>query len=908
MYPVPPNEKERVKALQSYDILDSQDEVEFDRITKLASVICEVPISLISLVDDHRQWFKSAKGLDMVETPRELAFCGHTILEHSVFEIEDASKDERFKSNSLVTGNPNIRFYAGYPLIDPQGFSLGSLCVLDQSPKILNDNQKKALKLLAEEAISLIVERRLKAELRNFQKLFDLSNDLVFVGGTDGYFKKINPSFEKIFGWSKEHLLTTSSFDFIHPDDIDSTQRELYILGEGDNTINYIQRFRTFDGTYRHIEWTSSPEKGTGNIFGIGRDITALKLKEQQLAESEERLRIFFESSQGIMFTHDMQGRFLSANDAGAAMLGYTRKGILDKTLYDILPKERHRELFDYFKELNNTGKASGQMIFHLTDGSVKAWLYNNVLETKSAIEPYVISNGLDITKRYNLQSELNRTSQMLEQTNQVARIGGWEYDVKKGKIFWSSVTREIHGAAPDFEPDLAEGISFYKEGYSREKITEVLDIAFSTGKGWDEEFQIVNTLGEEIWVRAIGSAEMDNKKCIRLYGTFQDIDSYKYSELALKKSLETQEKLNDIMFEHIELIERQDKTIEKIQELKFLADSIPQIVWTSNADGSFDYYNQHWYDFTGMTEKDTKAHGWGPVIHPEDALKDLKLWNESLLTGKLYETEIRFKRALDGTYKWHLGRAVAMKDERGKIVKWFGSCTDIDEYKRVLDLEIRISQFEDFNRIVAHNLRGPAGSIDVMLGMIAEAESEEEKTGYLAMLKKSSFSLNETLNQLMKVLEVRNNKSMAYEKCQFKSIVNIVESMLQGQIISRKAEVNTDFEVEDIEFPRMYLESIFYNMLSNALKYSNADIPPVINIKSKHINGKTVLTFADNGLGIDLKKHGANMFKLNKIFHEGFDSKGVGLFMTKTQIETFGGQISVDSEPNKGTTFTVVL
>ena len=182
--------KRRLNALRSYDILDSEDESEFDRITQLASLICEVPISLVSFIDNDRQWFKSANGFDTRETSRELAFCGHTILERTVFEIEDASKDDRFKTNSLVTGNPNIRFYAGYPLVDPQGLSIGSLCVIGNKPKTLNESQKKALKLLAEEVMALVVDRRLKAELRNFQKLFDLSNDLIFVGGTDSYFKK----------------------------------------------------------------------------------------------------------------------------------------------------------------------------------------------------------------------------------------------------------------------------------------------------------------------------------------------------------------------------------------------------------------------------------------------------------------------------------------------------------------------------------------------------------------------------------------------------------------------------------------------------------------------------------------------------------------------------------------------
>jgi len=292
--PIPQNEESRLKALQGYDILDSLTETEFDRITGLASIICDAPISLISLVDETRQWFKSAVGLNVKETPRDLAFCAYTIMDKDVFEVKDATKDERFKNNDLVTADPNIRFYAGFPLVDPQGYALGSLCVIDRRPKVLSAKQKKALALLAGETTSLIVERRQKEELRNFEKLFTLSNDLMFVGGIDGFFKKINPAFTKLLGWSEEHLLNTSSFEFYHPDDVENTVKELGKLADGGNTVNFIQRFKTSTGAYKNIEWTSTPETATGNIFGIGRDVSDLLLKKQQLAASEEKLRVFF--------------------------------------------------------------------------------------------------------------------------------------------------------------------------------------------------------------------------------------------------------------------------------------------------------------------------------------------------------------------------------------------------------------------------------------------------------------------------------------------------------------------------------------------------------------------------------------------------------------------------------------
>jgi signal transduction histidine kinase len=131
---------------------------------------------------------------------------------------------------------------------------------------------------------------------------------------------------------------------------------------------------------------------------------------------------------------------------------------------------------------------------------------------------------------------------------------------------------------------------------------------------------------------------------------------------------------------------------------------------------------------------------------------------------------------------------------------------------------------------------------------------------------------------------------------------------MLKGQIVFKDAKIVTDFKKPHIEFPHIYLESIFYNMISNSLKYTREDVSPVLEISSRLEYGKTILTFKDNGLGINLKEHGHNMFKLNKVFHSGFDSKGVGLFMTKTQIETFGGSITVESEVGVGTTFTIIL
>jgi signal transduction histidine kinase/CheY-like chemotaxis protein/HPt (histidine-containing phosphotransfer) domain-containing protein len=174
--PIPKNEVSRLDALAQYNILDTLPEEEFDRLTQLASIICGVPIALISLIDKDRQWFKSKIGLNAPETPRDVSFCQYTINGESLLEIEDATKDERFLSNPLVTDQPNIRFYAGHPLIDPDGYALGSLCVIDFEARTLTSDQKLSLTLLANEVVSKIVSRKKNAEKENLAAELVIAN------------------------------------------------------------------------------------------------------------------------------------------------------------------------------------------------------------------------------------------------------------------------------------------------------------------------------------------------------------------------------------------------------------------------------------------------------------------------------------------------------------------------------------------------------------------------------------------------------------------------------------------------------------------------------------------------------------------------------------------------------------
>ncbi|WP_199610125.1 sensor histidine kinase [Flocculibacter collagenilyticus] len=201
--PLPKSEQDRILTLQNYAVLDSDEETLFDDITFVAAEICEVPIALISLIDSDRQWFKSRFGLDAKETPRNIAFCAHAILSDEIIEIPDAKLDPRFEDNPLVTGAPYIRFYAGAPLIAPNGEKIGTLCVIDREPKRLDDKQKNLLKVLARDVVAQLEIRNKTQALKESQELQTLINetnqDLIFVKDEEFKIVYANKAFMNIY-------------------------------------------------------------------------------------------------------------------------------------------------------------------------------------------------------------------------------------------------------------------------------------------------------------------------------------------------------------------------------------------------------------------------------------------------------------------------------------------------------------------------------------------------------------------------------------------------------------------------------------------------------------------------------------------------------------------------------------
>ena len=257
---IPANEEARLLTLKSLDILDTEYEDVFDRFVKIASDVCETKISAISLVDQDRQWFKAQIGLNVPEISRDISFCGHAILESELFEIQDAKNDERFKDNPLVINDPNIQFYAGAQIKSEDGYNIGMLCVLDEKPKKLNENQKNILKILADQVMQMISLRKKYRQSMQEAARVDMIVTFTGVGTWDWDLTTNAVRFDN--GWCEmlgfapselENRLETWD-NLCHPDDKKSAYRDIAQYLEGKTSIyENVHRLRHKNGEWIYI-------------------------------------------------------------------------------------------------------------------------------------------------------------------------------------------------------------------------------------------------------------------------------------------------------------------------------------------------------------------------------------------------------------------------------------------------------------------------------------------------------------------------------------------------------------------------------------------------------------------------------------------------------------------------------
>ena len=326
--PIPDNETERLAALHSLDVLDTAPEQDFDELTSLAAFVCQAPVALISLVDDQRQWFKSRVGWDVSETERNVSFCAHTILKSDLLIVPDAAADPRFADSPLVVSGPQFRFYAGAPLLTPEGQALGTLCVMDRRPRTLSKEQAQALRTLGRQVTALLqlrhnvaeltrlhwgqslAEEAVRSEKNRLTILLDHLPAMVYGLDADNRFCLWNRECERVLGYSKEEILGRTRQELFHRMYPDATYRA-WVMAQiaGHRYRDFETTPLAADGTRRVCSWSnfSADVRIPGlSVWGVGIDVTERKRSEEALRHANARLDLAVRGSNVGLWENDM--------------------------------------------------------------------------------------------------------------------------------------------------------------------------------------------------------------------------------------------------------------------------------------------------------------------------------------------------------------------------------------------------------------------------------------------------------------------------------------------------------------------------------------------------------------------------------------------------------------------------
>jgi len=787
----PKNESDRIRVLHEYEILNTAAEEEFDRITKIASLVCGTPISLISLVDKDMQWFKSRVGLEIDETTRDVSFCQYTLEEDQLMEVEDAKKDDRFKSNELVTLEPNIRYYAGLPLIDPNGYALGALCVIDRVPRQLDQHQKEILTLLRDEVVALIVNRK----------------------------------------------------------------------------------------------------------------------EKEKYKESEQKLKAFFDNSQGLMCTHDLKGNFIAVNEAGAKTLGYTREEIQLRSLFDIVPSEGHKNLQDYLGAIVQRGTIKGEMRTLTRSGETRTWMFNNILQTNGNKIPYVIGNAVDITEQHFLEKELKHAQATLMRTGRVARIGGWEYTPADGKIVWSEITREIHEVPEDYEPELTTALQFYKAGSSRNKIRTAIEHALATGEAWDLELEIVTFAGHEMWIRALGNADFENGHCVRLYGTFQDIDKRKRIEA---ESSNSKKLLSEVL--------------DATSAVAIIATDTTGVVtlFNTGAENLLGYRSEEVIGKLGLEyfhlKEELVLRAKELEVELGRSVDKLRFFVDMAELHGAEQREWTYCRK-DGSRLYVSLAVTFIRDINENVIGYLAIATDISRIihqreeleKAKLVAEQASAAKSQFLANMSHELRTPLNGIVGFTDLLLGTALEDTQREYLSIVDQSANLLLGIVNDILDFSKIEAGKlELDVEQTDLQDLVIQLTNFLNMQIKAKNLEFYLNIAADVPHYiwvDALRIKQVLMNLLSNATKFTEKGTVELSITVESHDATQAVLCFSVKDTGIGIKED--NVERIFDAFTQEDNSMtkryggtGLGLTISNKLLKMMGSELKLESTFGAGSRF----
>lgn len=754
------------------------------------------------------------------------------------------------------------------------------------------------------------------AEAYRLQEAIISATELAIVStAPNGIITSFNRAAEQLLGYEADAMIGKASITIFH-DLNELIQRSEQLTLELGTTV--APNFDTLIATVKQNqvadrrEWTYVRKDGTGfpvivsltaladeqgKLLGyaaIATDISVQRRDERIIQDSEANLQALVTALDEAVFVIDADGVYLNVWARNSKNLPLPSSEMIGKSIASIFGEEVDKPFKDMRQKVLTTGEPQ-TLEYKSPMANDPRWFvvkYSLIRNKKGDSMNRISASVRDITDRKLTEFSLRESEQKFRLLAE--NIPGVVYlcsnDENYSMLFLNDKVEEVTGYSKD---DFLRGKVHFPMLYApddAETITQIVDRALASRTSFELMYRIKHKSGEWRWIEEHGIGVYFEDQLIMIEGYLSDVTSKKLAE----------DKLRQMSDEH-------SRVFNYTLTLNAVADF----------DGYFRKVNPMWERQLGWTAEEITSKPFIEFVHPDDRASTEKVARDVIEGVEVLNFENRYQ-CKDGTYRWLLWTSYGDKNQQ--LV--YASAIDITERKRAeselvyskknlesiaLKLQEQNQQLDEFAHIISHNLRSPVANIQSLISFINEKSSREDYELIFDKLKNVSKNLSETMNELMDTLRIKKSSHHDKVELRFKDVLDKVVQSLEGDLIKSGATVTFDFNAAPkINYSKTYLESIFQNLLSNAIKYSHPERKPAVHFETKVHNNRTELHVSDNGQGIDMEKHGDKLFGLHKTFHDHKEARGVGLFLTRTQIETLGGSISAISAAGKGTTFVI--
>jgi len=643
-------------------------------------------------------------------------------------------------------------------------------------------------------------------------------------------------------------------------------------------------------------------------LFGIIQDISKTKLAEQQLNRAHSELQAIFNSESMSIITTDKNGVINRFNHGAEALLGYSAAevvGVEKPTIY-LLEEEMVKFKHDMAK-LYDKDPATFDHYVHLSEqdlNDTREWTHRrkdgstiSVLSTLSSIknntgivEGFVVVST-NISNIKNVENELLKKNQLLNFAEQITLMGNWQWDTVADKVKWSQNLYKVFELDKDIVDLKFDTYFSFVHPEDKEIVTQYFNKIAKDKKLNNFTHRIITNSGKLKTIQLLGKVIVNQEdEIVEMIGTCQDVTEIKMAEKKFKGLLESAPDAMVIVNDNgkIQLINQQAEKLFGYTPEDLFNKSV-EILIPSRFTPKHTTHRKNFFSTPNTREMGEGKELFGLKKNGEEVAIQISLSPLHTEEGLLVSAAIR-----DVTKQKLAEKTLIEAKENLELI--------------AQKLSNQNKQLADFTHITSHNLRAPVANLNSLMEIYKLSECETERKDVFDKFDTVIDHLTLTLNTLIEALKTKiSDSSEDLEDINLDFVLQNTKEILSGAILKTGAIIKSEFtEVSNIRYNKIYLESIFLNLIGNAIKYKSEARVPEIFITSEVANGKIILKFIDNGLGIDLERHGHKLFGLNKVFHRHPDAKGVGLFLTKTQIEAMGGTISATSKVNVGTTFTI--